>query len=173
DRLGLLLAVLGDGELRLYSLSVDLPEAPLFARFAPAWTAPVSMPGAMPTEAWDRRVCCAAARADPHSPGSCLLAGGCDRSVVLLWHLKGEGDLEDIEDLPLGPTSMLQANLLESQTVLSLAWCPDPEPHLLLAGLSGGFLVLWDVRAPSAPLCSYYPQMRSPIPCIVWLNPFT
>lgn len=39
----------------------------------------------------------------------------------------------------------LKPSLLDADMVVSLAWCPSPGEELLVAGLSGGYLVLWEL----------------------------
>ena len=174
-RLGLLLATLSTGELNLYSLATaafqDEPitathstRTHLFARFRAAWRAKMSPPGAEPASAWQRHVQCAAAREDTSDPSSCVIAAGCERSVVLLWRLTSGSPLVD------GPTDVLRTLLLDAETVMSVAWCPSPDFELLAAGFAAGYVVLWNCQAPNVPLRCFVPMVRTAHINIDWAD---
>lgn len=164
DCIGLLLAVLGDGSVRMYRIpscpfTSAGPGAIVFVHVEPVWTALVAPPGA--TELWDRRICSAAGRED--SDGSLLIAGGSDRTVVLLWRLT--------QELDPSPSSMLSATLHDAPTVWSLAWAAKPNQNIIAAGLSNGTVLLWDRRLPS-PIYHLSPigLVQNPIWGLEWAN---
>ena len=170
ERLGLLLATLSTGELLLYSLPTAafqeraISRTRLFARFGPAWRARTSPVGVEPADAWQRYVQCAAARESTADKHSCIVAGGCERSVVLLWRLTSGSPL------PQGPSDVLKPMLLDAETVMSLAWCPSQELELLAAGFAGGYVVLWSCQTPTAPLRSFTPMVRTAHIGLVWAD---
>ena len=43
---------------------------------------------------WERHLQCAAVRADARDPHGATVAAGSEKSVVLIWRLKGKGSLE-------------------------------------------------------------------------------
>ena len=161
ERLGLLLAVLSTGELNMYSLANSafqeeaIAHAHLFGRFKPAWQATIAPAGAEPASAWQRQLQCAAARPSITDPRSCIIAAGCERSVVLVWRL--------VSGLPLneGPCDVLRPLRLDADTVVSVAWCPSADDELLAAGFAAGYVVLWNCQAPTAPLRCFTPMVRT------------
>ncbi|CAE7039337.1 unnamed protein product [Symbiodinium sp. CCMP2592] len=170
ERLGLLLAALSTGELCLYSLATatfqekPISHKPLFARFKPFWKARMLPAGAQPASAWQRHVQCAAARESPRDPRSCIVAAGCERSVVLLWRLVSGSPLQE------SPIEVLRPLLLDAETVMSLAWCPSHEFELLAAGFAAGYIVLWNCQTPSAPLRCFIPLVRTAHVNIDWAD---
>ncbi|CAK9044983.1 Uncharacterized protein SCF082_LOCUS25478 [Durusdinium trenchii] len=172
DRLGLLLACLGDGKLCIYSLPKNafepksLSRAWLFARFAPAWTAVTAPEGAQPAAVWQRYLQCASARAGSADPTGLTIAAGCERGVVLVWRLSGKGTPER------APCEVLKPNTLDADLVVSIAWCPRSE-ELLVAGLSTGYLVLWDLSVPVVPLRCFMPASRLPMMNLSWTSDST
>ena len=161
ERLGLLLAVLSTGALNIYSLPNNtfeekaMPPAHLFGRFKPAWQAKLAPAGAEPASAWQRHLQCAAARESCTDPRSCIIAAGCERSVVLVWRL--------VSGLPLHeePCDVLKPLLVDADTVVSVAWCPSADVELLAAGCAGGYVVLWNCQAATAPLRCFTPMVRT------------
>ncbi|CAE7360103.1 unnamed protein product [Symbiodinium sp. KB8] len=170
ERLGLLLAALSTGELCLYSLATAMFQEkpifhkPVFARFKPFWKARMLPAGAQPASAWQRHVQCAAARESPRDPRSCIVAAGCERSVVLLWRLVSGSPLQE------APIEVLRPLLLDAETVMSVAWCPSHEFELLAAGFAAGYIVLWNCQTPSAPLRCFIPLVRTAHVNIDWAD---
>jgi len=176
-RLGLLMAVLGDGSLQLQSVprkpflpraavhagGGDLHAGEIFHRIPPVWVAPMAMPNALPRDVWERRVCSAAARSAAEA-GSYLLAGGCDALTVLVWRL-GAG-----MELPSGPCTVLQTYSPQSPTVWSVAWAPSLEPRIIATGLANGHVMLWDYRAPLAPILDFFTQGHHPVWRLEWVQ---
>lgn len=98
--------------------------------------------------------------------------------MVLLWRLKGQGTLPTTPcEVYLGPTcgvftrSRLKPGLQENEPVVSIAWCPRDD--LLVAGLSTGYMVLWDPSIPVMPLRCFLPSSRLPMVNLLWLNAYT
>ena len=97
--------------------------------------------------------------------------------MVLLWRLKGQGTLPTTPcEVRLGPrcrlltVSRLKPSLQETEPVVSIAWCPKDE--LLVAGLSTGYMVLWDPSIPMMPVRCFCPSSRLPLVNLQWLNGF-
>eukprot|EP00927_Polykrikos_kofoidii_P027305 TRINITY_DN24072_c0_g1_i1.p1 TRINITY_DN24072_c0_g1~~TRINITY_DN24072_c0_g1_i1.p1 ORF type:complete len:652 (-),score=68.15 TRINITY_DN24072_c0_g1_i1:346-2301(-) len=198
SRLGVLLCVLGDGSLVLYSVPLEhFSKKPFrdgscaslscsdsnhtasrcFLRMPPAWVAPLVPPGASSRQAWDRRVCSGAVTPGA-AAGSCIIAGGCDQATVLLWRLAAQTGKSEC---PTGPCDILFSSFPEPTTVWSTAWAALPlssrrgdevgeDSHILAAGMDNGYVVLWDVRLPFAPVFIFAQQNTSPIWSLVWID---
>ncbi|CAJ1450773.1 unnamed protein product [Effrenium voratum] len=173
ERLGLLLAMLSNGDLRIYSLPLAafqpraLSRVQLFARFVPAWVAQKAPQGAQPAAIWQQRhLQCAAARASSKDPKGCVLAAGTERCVVLLWRMAPKGQIQT------SPSEVLRPCLQEMDMVTCLAFCPGPG-EILAAGLSSGYVILWDLNVPAAPLRCFIPGSRGPMLNLTWADTMT
>eukprot|EP00398_MALV-I-01_sp_L67-1_P000919 gene919-229_t len=147
DRLGLLLAVLGSGEVCIYSLLLKefhgVTKNPLekILSIKPNWQA-------LPSP---QRVFCSAVAASSVSTKSVSVLAGSMKGKAYVWRVSNDADKSK------NVTEYATAVGEHVYPAWDVSWCPSGEPEVFCVAMLMGEVVIWNRRRPEAPIMSVHP----------------